>query len=251
MNNQINPGILYDERFPLSNQYDPAWIFDNAMGPNPLWLTEFLAQALDLKPGMRVLDLGCGRGMTSVFLAREFGARVFAVDLWEDPEKKWENARAFGVKHLVAPIQADARSLPFAQGFFDAVVCVDAYMYFGQEEGYLENLLRFLHPGGRLGMIMPGYVKAVVGDVPAHIKTFLGDELWTWKPLPWWKSLWEKTGLVSVNVADTMPNGCDLWLRWDTALLEIGKGRWGDETDIFKADRGEYIGIIRLAATKK
>ena len=250
MSNQINPDILYNEDFPRSNKYDPMWIFNNQMGPNALWLAEFLTQAFDLKPGMRVLDLGCGKSMTSVFLAREFGVQVYAVDLWVNPDGKWENAKAFGVEHLITPIQADARDLPFAQGFFDAIVCVDAYIYFGQEEGYLENLIKFLRPGGQLGMIVPGYVKEVKGDVPEHIKEFLSDELWTWKSLPWWKNLWEKTGLVSIDLADTMPNGCDLWMRWYMALLESGKSRWGDETEYFRIDNGEYIGLIRLVATK-
>lgn len=250
MSNPIKPDILYSERFPLSNKYDPEWIFDNQMGPNPLWLTEFLVQPFDLKPGMRVLDLGCGRGMTSVFLAREFGVQVYAVDLWENPEKKWENAKAFGVEHLITPIQADARSLPFAHGFFDAIICVDAYIYFGHEEGYLENLLKFLRSGGQLGMIVPGYMKEVTDGVPEYLTKFLGSELWTWQSFSWWKNLWEKTGLVSIDVADTVPDGCKLWLRWEMASLESGKNHWGDETEYFRIDNGEYMGWIRLVATK-
>lgn len=251
MSNHINPDILYNEQFPLSNKYDPEWVLDNQMGPHPLWLTEFLAQPFDLKPGMRVLDLGCGMGMTSVFLAREYGVQVYAVDLWDGPDKKWENAKAFGVEHLIIPIQADARSLPFARGFFDAIICVDAYIYFGQEEGYLENLLKFLRPKGQLGMIVTGYKQEIMGDIPEHIKEFLHDELWTWKSLPWWKNHWAKTGLVSIDVADILPNGCALWLRWDMALLKTGKNHWGDETDFFRTDNGENVALIRLAATKK
>ena len=76
------------------------WILDNQMGPNALWLSEFLTQTFDFKPGMRVLDLGCGKGMTSVFLAREFGVQVYAVDLWDNPDKKWENAKVFDVQKL-------------------------------------------------------------------------------------------------------------------------------------------------------
>lgn len=143
---------------------------------------------------MRVPDLGCGMGMTSAFLAREFGVQVYAVDLWDGPDNKWENAKAFGVEHLITPIQADARSLPFAQGFFDAILCVDAHIYFGQEEECLENLLRFLRPNGQLGIIVTGYAKDVVGAIPQHIREFLNDELGTWQSLPWWKNHWEKTG---------------------------------------------------------
>lgn len=55
--------------FPRSDSYDAVWMLENAMGPNPLWLAEALSQVMDLQPGMRVLDLGCGRAITSVFFA--------------------------------------------------------------------------------------------------------------------------------------------------------------------------------------
>ncbi|MFE1205014.1 SAM-dependent methyltransferase [Streptomyces sp. NPDC058762] len=48
---------------------------------------EDLAHDLDLRPGMRVLDLGSGKGATSVFLAREYGVEVVAADLWIAPEQ--------------------------------------------------------------------------------------------------------------------------------------------------------------------
>src|SRR5215213_7558348 len=68
------------ERFPRSSKYHPDWVFAGVSGgANPLWLTEWLTEALDLRPGMRVLDLGCGRAMSSVFLHREFGVQVWAV----------------------------------------------------------------------------------------------------------------------------------------------------------------------------
>ena len=77
-----NNNILYNEKFPFSNKYDPNWVLDNSMGPNALWLTEWLCETMDLKPDMRVLDLGCGRALSSVFLAKEFGVQVWAYDLW-------------------------------------------------------------------------------------------------------------------------------------------------------------------------
>ena len=257
MSRQVSPDILQNERFPRSNKYDPTWIMYNQMGPHPLWLTEFLTQQFDLKPGMRVLDLGCGKGITSVFLAREFGANVYAADFdqwvgWTSPEVRWNNAKQHDVGHLVTPITADARNLPFAQSFFDAIICVDAYFYFGKDDTYLENLLRFLRPGGKIGMIVPGYMKDVSNGIPDYIQEFLGDQLWTWDTLDWWRNLWEKTGLVSIDAADTLPDGCALWLRFDETLIATGKhGDCPDETDIFKEDNGEYIGFVRLVATKR
>ncbi|MFP4160320.1 MAG: SAM-dependent methyltransferase, partial [Desulfobacterales bacterium] len=61
--------LLVKPEFPLSAKYDPDWILDNQMGPNALWLAEWLLQDLPLAPGMRVLDLGCGKAMSSIFMA--------------------------------------------------------------------------------------------------------------------------------------------------------------------------------------
>jgi len=47
------------ERFPRSSKYHPDWVIASG-GANALWLTEWLAEALDLRPDMNVLDLGCG-----------------------------------------------------------------------------------------------------------------------------------------------------------------------------------------------
>jgi cyclopropane fatty-acyl-phospholipid synthase-like methyltransferase len=138
--------------YPRSGEYDPKWILDNQMGLNPLWLSEWLCQRLTLRPGMRVLDLGCGKCLSSVFLAREYDVQVWATDLWigaEDNRKRIEEA---GLDGQVFPIHADARSLPYAHSFFDAIVCVDAYIYFGTDDLYLDSLQRFVKRGGQMGL---------------------------------------------------------------------------------------------------
>ena len=69
-------------KFPRSNSYSPDWLIESASGgANSVWLIDWLASALDLKPGMNVLDLGCGRAASSIFLAREYGVSVWATDL--------------------------------------------------------------------------------------------------------------------------------------------------------------------------
>jgi cyclopropane fatty-acyl-phospholipid synthase-like methyltransferase len=55
--------LLMRDEFPLSTKYDPHWIIDNQMGPNALWLTEWLCRDMELHSDMRILDLGCGRGL--------------------------------------------------------------------------------------------------------------------------------------------------------------------------------------------
>ena len=106
---------LTSERFPRASKYNPEWVLAGVSGgANPLWMTEWLTEALDLRPGMRVLDLGCGRALSSVFLRREFGVQVWATDLWFSAAENIRRVQDAGVADGVFPIRADARSLPFA-----------------------------------------------------------------------------------------------------------------------------------------
>ncbi len=92
--------VLFQPEFPRSNTYDPDWVMQNQMGPNALWLMEWLCRDMDLKPGMRVLDLGCGTAMTSIFLVKEFRVQVWAADLWVNQDENWERVRKAGVDGL-------------------------------------------------------------------------------------------------------------------------------------------------------
>src|SRR6516162_5000977 len=136
---------LTSDRFPRASGYHPEWVLASvSSAANALWLTEWLAEALDLRPGMRVLDLGCGRAMSSIFLHREFGVQVWATDLWFSASENHQRIRDAGVQDGVFPIHADARLLPFAADFFDAVVSVDSFMYYGTGDLYLNYLARFV-----------------------------------------------------------------------------------------------------------
>jgi cyclopropane fatty-acyl-phospholipid synthase-like methyltransferase len=94
---------LLSDRFPRSSQYHPDWVMENAFGANPLWPAEWLAPAMDLKPGMRVLDLGCGRAKSSIFFAREFGVEVWATDLWISAGENMRRIRDAGAEQSIFP----------------------------------------------------------------------------------------------------------------------------------------------------
>lgn len=128
---------LLSDEFPRSAAYHPDWLIANGMGSNTIWLTEWLASAMRLEPGMRVLDLGCGRAVSSVFLAREFDVQVWATDLWISATENVERIRHAGLQDRVFPVHADARALPFGNGFFDAVISVDSFSYYGTDNLYL------------------------------------------------------------------------------------------------------------------
>ena len=171
------PGSLINHRFPRSNQYDPGWIMESPMGAHPLWLTEWLTGHLHIEPHMRILDLGCGKAKSSIFLAREFEAEVWAVDLWTGADENLLRIEDAGVSDRVIPIHADARQLPFAGDFFDAVVCIDSFNYFGTDDLYLNYLARFVRVGGVLAFVSAGLMQDFGQHVPRSPGTALGRGL--------------------------------------------------------------------------
>ncbi|BCX02277.1 MAG: SAM-dependent methyltransferase [Candidatus Roseilinea sp.] len=210
---QLNPGLLLFDRFPRSSKYDPAWIIENEMGPNVLWLTEFLCEAMELRSGMRVLDLGCGKALSSIFLAREFNVQVWATDLWISATENARRIRAAQLDDRVFPIHADARALPFAEEFFDAIVSVDAFEYFGTEVHFIGSLVRLLKPNGQIGVVNAG-LKREVERLPEEWP----DDFCAFHTAAWWRHHWEITRCIEVEWADDLPQGRALWLRWHEAI---------------------------------
>ncbi|TDD53868.1 hypothetical protein E1263_27640 [Kribbella antibiotica] len=72
------------------------------------------------------------------------------------------------------PIRVEARELPFARGFFDAVISIGTYHYFGTESRYLAYLLEFLKSQGSVGVVMPGPTHDPGPELPPYLA-----ERWT------------------------------------------------------------------------
>lgn len=236
------------ERFPRASSYHPEWVKAAASGAaNPLWLTEWLAPALGLHPGMRVLDLGCGRAASSIFMHREFGVQVWATDLWFSASENLRRIRDAEAADAVFPIHAEARSLPFAAGFFDAVICIDAFPYFGTDDLYLNYLARFVKPGGMVGIAGAGLTREIEGSLPGHLLEWWTHDLWCLHSAAWWRRHWERTGIVDIELADTMPDGWRLWRRW---LMQIAPEN-EVELRTLEADSGSYLGYVRFAGRRR
>src|SRR6516162_6356611 len=239
---------LLSEQFPRASQYHPEWVIANASGgANSLWLTEWLASALQLRPGMRVLDLGCGKASSSIFLHREFGVQVWATDLWISAAENIRRIRDAGVDDGVFPLHADARSLPFAPSFFDAIVGIDSFYYFGSDDLYLNYLAQFVRPGGRIGIAGAGLVREVEEAVPDHLRAWWTQDLWAFHSAAWWRWHWERTGIVDVGVADTMPDGWRFWLDWQRVVAHDN----ATEIRAVEADGGRYLGYVRLVGRRR
>ena len=238
-------GLLFHKEFPRSNAYNPRWIMENPMASHPLWLTEWLCERVEWEPGLRVLDLGCGKAKSSIFLAREFGVEVWAVDLWTGADENLLRVEDAGVSGLVFPVHADARQLPFAGEFFDVVLCVDSFQYFATDDLYLNYLAHFLRGDGVLAFASPGLLREFDGPVPDHLQRLWTGDYWSLHTSAWWRRHVAKAGLFEVVYSGDMLDGWRLWSEWAAAT---DSAAWYQET--LKADNGRYLGYVGVVARR-
>ncbi len=220
------------------------------MGPNVLWLTEALTQVMELEPGMRVLDMGCGKAVSSIFLAKEYGVQVWATDLWVKASDNWERIRSAGLEDRVFPIHAEAHSLPFAEKFFDALVSLDAYHYFGTDNLYMDYYSSFAKSDGQIGIVVPGLVREFTRGLASHLEPFWESDYWSFHSPGWWRDNWENTGKMKVLVADLVPDGWKHWLKWLEVCGAQGAPSDPKEMEMLRADEGRNLGFTRVFARK-
>jgi ubiquinone/menaquinone biosynthesis C-methylase UbiE len=96
--------------------------------------------------------------------------QVWATDLWFNPSENLQRIRDAGVANGVFPIHADARMLPFAADFFDAVVSIDSFFYYGTDDLYLNYLARFVKPGGPVAIAGAGLIHEMDDPIPTHLR---------------------------------------------------------------------------------
>ena len=166
------------------------------MGPNSFRLLDELIRRSPAGVSFdRTLDLGCGMAMTSVFLANETPAKsVYAFDLWVSATDNLKRIRDLSLEDRIIPIHGDALDMPFAQDWFDAIVSVDSYHYFGCRDGlFAGRILPFVRQGGSVMIVVPGLREEPRGEMRALFETWAeGDDSLCFRTVSWWKTLLEK-----------------------------------------------------------
>ena len=111
---------------------------ETMMGPNSVRILAELFERypLQLTADDQILDLGCGTGLTSLVIAKETGAKVYANDLWVSAEENGKRFARWGIGGQVMPVCEDANHLHFEQKQFSALVSIDSYHYFAGREGF-------------------------------------------------------------------------------------------------------------------
>lgn len=233
-----------------SKAYESKDWMEKIMGPNPMKLTEELMRDHKIPEGSRICDLGSGQGLTSIFLAKEYGFTVYAADLWSDPAENQRFFDAQGVpREQLIPVKADATNLPFEKEFFDGVVSVDSYNYFGRDPLYLdEKLLPFVKPGGYLYFVIPGMKKDLHEDLPPELLlSWTPEQLDYMHDLCYWRDLLSQTqGAELLEIKETEGNE-ELWQDW---LAQENEYAINDRKSM-DAGAGKYLNFIKMILQKK
>lgn len=149
------------------------WLLGDSFHPGGLATTARLGDALELSPGMRVLDLACGRGASALFLAERYQCELVGVDLSErNIEEARRDAKARGLASIASFELCDGERTPFGDASFDAVICECAFCLFPDKAAAAREIVRLLKSHGRLGLsdlVRPQAPSAAFGSLAAWI----------------------------------------------------------------------------------
>jgi ubiquinone/menaquinone biosynthesis C-methylase UbiE len=122
--------------------------------PGGITATRELIKLLAPARKMKVLDIGCGKGHTSVYLAKKYGCQVFGIDILEE---SIEEAKKYALKHRVSHLVnfkvADAHNLPFDNGEFDITFSEAVLILTNDKHKVIKEASRVLKQGGKSGWL--------------------------------------------------------------------------------------------------
>lgn len=233
-----------------SEKYSIPALQTKIMGPNPIKLEEELLLDHQIPAHAVVCDLGSGQGLTSVFLAKEYGFTVYAADLWSDPAENRAFFDAMGLdRRQIIPVKADATDLPFEKNFFDAVVSTDSYNYFGRDGRYLDDkLLPFVKPGGLVYIAIPGMKRDCHDHLPEELLlSWTPEQLDYMHDVDYWRGIVSQCRGAEVLSMREMESNDEVWADW---LAQNNEYAVGDRKSM-EAGGGKYLNFIAIVLRKK
>lgn len=208
------------------NTLTESFIHDNLMGPNvALMFDELCSTRLPQNADARTCDLGCGAGLSSLLAASACPGTIYAVDAWNTPEQNRERFDAFECGSRIEAIQAEAPDLPFPDDFFDMLFSLDSYNYFGREEGVIDQIARYVRPGGSILLAFPGLVHPLDETMMSVFeKSWTREQMGYILPLEWWRTLLEKSPAISIDAIEEMTCYRQAWADWLACDNEYARG---------------------------
>lgn len=237
-------------KYPLSEKYNTPELMSKIMGPNPVKLEEELLTGHRIPAGSVVCDLGSGQGLTSVFLAKEYGFTVYAADLWSEPENNRSFFREMGLSdEQIIPVKADATDLPFEAEFFDAIVSTDSYNYFGRDPEFLDRkLLPFVKHGGYVYIAIPGMKQDCHDNLPSELRlSWTPEQMDYMHDVSYWRNMVSQSRCAEIIEVSEMASNEEVWKDW---LAQENEYAVGDRKSM-EAGGGKYLNFIKIVLRKK
>jgi len=160
---------------------------------------ETLAEAMDLMPGMRVLDVAAGNGNATLAAARR-GCQVMSTDYVERLLQLGQRRAEADGQDVTFRI-ADAENLPFDDGSFDAVISTFGVMFAPNQARAADEMMRVCRPGGRIGLANwtpDGFIGQMFKLLGSHVPPAPGLK----SPAMWGTQAWigERFGTGAANI---------------------------------------------------
>jgi SAM-dependent methyltransferase len=161
--------------------------------------TDELIELCHLQAGQSVLEVGCGIGSTTCYLAGECDCLVTAVDISARMvERSRERAKRRGVAARVEFKVADAQQLPFEEAVFDAVIDESVVAFVQDKQRALTEYVRVAKPGGYVGLNEVTWIKVPPPELVRYAALIMaGADFLT---AAGWQALLEGAGLRELAV---------------------------------------------------
>lgn len=237
--------------YPKSQKYNTPELLAAAMGPNPFKLQEEMLLNHKIPAGSLVCDLGSGQGHTSVMLVKDYGFKVYAADLWSEPQENRSFFYKMGLTlEQITAVKVDATALPFEKEFFDAVVSTDSYNYWGRDPKYLdEKLLPFVKHGGYIYCCVPGLKKDCHDNLPKELLlSWTPEQLAYLRDIAYWTEIVNSSRDAEVISIYEMESNENVWVDW----LNQEKNEIAVHCrKTMDAGGGKYLNFIAFVLRKK
>lgn len=230
--------------------------------PGGLVASRLLAEKCKFSSDLTILDVGCGSGRSTIFLAKQYGCRIVGVDI--DPSsllKAQAEAISKGVGDRVTFRVADANDLPFQDQIFDGAI-IQAALIFTNKVRVLHTLNRKIRSDGFLGVIELAWKKPPTENIVTRVRETLCAAAVNTETHDGWIQLFHQAGFEVVyselldhkfSFSGMLKNEgflSSLRIALKSIYDDSVKRKMGQINSLFK-ETGEYLGYGIYVARKR